>query len=190
MEHGKVKCYHTISMDLSGCSNRDSFKFDSGPHWVCSGPSRKTASKDLSSQGWKPNFANKPWTVDSDRVHYFLDLLFAKHWQGEFSWVHRTRRPAGFTTILHACLNYKERDEGAELVATWKLHFITDSTSFPQLNFIQGMAGGWTLFCLKMLGSWVRTGFPFHQGDCNKTTWIKKKKKISPYLTLLSPEMD
>jgi len=58
MEHGKVKCYHIISKDSKGCSDRHAFKFDSGPHWVCSGPRRKLASKkDLSSQGWKPNFA-------------------------------------------------------------------------------------------------------------------------------------
>lgn len=60
MEHGKVKCYHTVNKNSRGRYNRDSFKFDSGPQWVCSGPRRKLASKeDLSSQGWETNFANK-----------------------------------------------------------------------------------------------------------------------------------
>lgn len=37
-----------------------------------------------------------------------------------------------------------------------------DGNSFPQLHFIRGVAGGWTLFCLIVLRSWWRTGFAFH----------------------------
>lgn len=81
--------------------------------------------------------------MSSNGVHYFLDVLFAKHWEGEFSWAHSLPRPGDFSKLLYACLSYKERDEGAELVAARQLYFIIDGTSLPQLHFIHGMAGGW-----------------------------------------------